>query len=87
MTIRNTILALTAAALLGACTAHGEKRPFGQAYTEQFHAQIVNEPYAAPTPVTGMDGKLARRGMDKRNDPEADKGPSFAEVLESMMDN
>lgn len=86
MTIRTLIILLAATLPLGACVTEGSQRPFGQAYTEQYNQQIVNEPYAAPTPVEGLDGRLAERAIKRHSDPEADQGPSFVEVLESMMD-
>jgi len=90
MTLRTlalTVPALTlAAALLAGCAAQETPRPFGQAYTEQFHQQIVGEPYAAPTPVEGLDGQQARRIVEALRNPEQDKGPNFAQALESLID-
>lgn len=71
---------------LAGCVQSETARPFGQAYTEQFHQQLVGEAYTAPTPVEGLDGHLARRGMDDLRAP-ADEGPSFADVLNSLVDD
>lgn len=75
-----------AAALLAGCAVQETPRPFGQAYTEQFQQQIVGEPYAAPTPVEGLDGQQARRAVEALRNPEQDKSPSFTQVLESLVD-
>lgn len=75
-----------AAALLAGCAVQETPRPFGQAYTEQFHQQIVGEPYAAPSPVEGLDGQQAWRAVDALRNPENDKGPGFAQALESLID-
>lgn len=85
MTLRNLTIA-AAALMLTACASNHGERPFGQAYTEQYNQQLVGEAYSAPTPVEGLDGPVARRAMDRHRDPDADKGPSFAQVLESLME-
>ncbi len=86
-TTRMTALAALAAALLVcACAPNSGDRPFGQAYTEQYQQQLVGAAYAPPAPVEGLDGPVAKRAMDRHRDPDAEKGPSFAEVLESLME-
>jgi hypothetical protein len=41
----------------GGCTTPMGAPPMGEAYMQQLHAQQVEPGYAAPTPVTGLDGK------------------------------
>lgn len=37
----------------------GVQEPMGEAFRQQLYAQQVEPGYAAPTPVTGLDGKSA----------------------------
>ncbi|MBU1001116.1 MAG: hypothetical protein KKE73_01185 [Proteobacteria bacterium] len=81
-----TILALLA---LSGWSWDEEPRTFGDAYRMQLSAQQVNpEPRVAPdTPVQGLNGRVAADAMKNYRDPEPqDKGPSFATVIESLMD-
>lgn len=78
------VLALACPALSG-CAERTEASAFGQAYREQLALQQVNPGPAPATPVTGLDGKRAQKVVETWRDPDSDSGPSFGEVLDSLM--
>lgn len=81
-------LALMALTLLPAWSWDHEPRPYGDAYRMQFRAQMVNPDPAPDTPVTGLNGQVAADAMQGYRAPAPeDQGPSFTEVLESLMDS
>jgi hypothetical protein len=56
-----TLIITVAIIVTGGCTTPMGVPPMGDAYRQQLHAQQVEPGYAAPTPVTGLDGKSAAK--------------------------
>lgn len=60
--------------------------PMGDAFRQQLYAQQVNPGYAAPTPVTGLDGKTADKifqGYLKNGDGKELGSDSADSLMES----
>lgn len=86
--MRNTafiILALSLSMLSGCADKFMHDEDYGRAYRMQLQSQKLNPETPPATPVEGMDGRLAANHMNKLTEPKEDSGPSFADVITSLM--
>ncbi|BBD08122.1 hypothetical protein [Desulfovibrio ferrophilus] len=82
-------LAILALLALSGWSWDQKPRAFGDSFRMQLNAQKVNpEPRIAPdAPVEGINGRVAADAMEGYRAPDPkDKGPSFADAIESLMD-
>ncbi|UZP65903.1 hypothetical protein N1030_09720 [Desulfovibrio mangrovi] len=64
----------------------GFHAPQGEAFRQQLEAQKFDPVPPTTTPVMGMNGQLTEKAIKSYQDPRPeDKGPSFAEVIDSLM--
>jgi hypothetical protein len=61
--------------------------PMGEAYRQQLRAQQVEPGYAAPTPVTGLNGKSAEKVFEGylADDDGCEKSPASESIMDSKQ--